>query len=112
MARTVASTPFAGWLNEHLETRGWGARTLARKINPSEPENPRRAINRYLLEGRWPTDEYRQAIAVALEVDVDEMPTDEEKSDDEEDDSEMRRAVDLMAELMAIIAPKPNKVAA
>lgn len=68
-----------------------GVRTLARKINPAHPELPRRALNRYLHEGASPTRAYRELIADALGVTLDEVPDD----DDEE--------ADLSADLLAAI---------
>jgi transcriptional regulator with XRE-family HTH domain len=71
-------TEFGRWLCGELESRDWGIRTLARRINPGEPEIARRALNRYVHEGTLPSPEYRAAIADALGVDVDELPGDDE----------------------------------
>lgn len=75
MGRTRATTPLADWLTAELEGRGWGVRTLARKMNPAEPEIARRALNRYLFEGSNPTEANRDMIAAALEVDPSEVPS-------------------------------------
>ena len=75
MGRTRATTPLAEWLTAALEERGWGVRTLARKMNPAEPEIARRALNRYLFEGSDPNDSYRDSIAEALGVDSSEVPS-------------------------------------
>ena len=75
MGRTRATTPLADWLTAELAERGWGIRTLARKMNPEEPEIARRALNRYLFEGSNPTEVNREAIAAALDVDPSEVPS-------------------------------------
>lgn len=74
MATTETEATFADWLREQLEARGWGARTLARRIDPAKPEVPRRAINRYLHDGSMPTPEYVAKIAAALEVPAESLP--------------------------------------
>lgn len=79
MARTLATTPFAGWLRTELDARNWGVRTLARKIDPHDPEPARRALNRYLYEGARPTNGYRLAIAAAFGLSEDELPVDDEE---------------------------------
>ena len=79
MARTLAATPFAAWLRAGLDERQWGIRTLARRINPDEPEVPRRALNRYLYEGAQPTNGYRKQIAAALGVPESELPEPEDE---------------------------------
>lgn len=72
--RTITPTPFAVWLNDQLDQRGWGVRTLAKKINADQPEVARRALNRYLFESGRPTTHYREAIADAFEISTDEVP--------------------------------------
>lgn len=74
MARTLASTPLAEWLRAELDEHGLGVRTLARRMNPSEPEVARRALNRYLYEGAYPSEANRDLIAEALDVDATEVP--------------------------------------
>lgn len=75
MARTHAETPLAEWLLRQLEDRGWGVRTLARRMDPDgDGEIARRALNRYLFEGSNPTEANRALIAVALGVDLSEVP--------------------------------------
>lgn len=69
----TAPTPFAQWLRNQLRERDWGVRTLARKMNPEEPEVARRALNRYLT-GASPTAAYRNLIARGLGIDVSEVP--------------------------------------
>ncbi|MCR4340950.1 MAG: hypothetical protein NUW01_13805, partial [Gemmatimonadaceae bacterium] len=69
----TAPTPFAQWLRGQLDERDWGVRTLARRMNPEEPEIARRALNRYLAGG-FPTQAYRVAIAGALGIDEREVP--------------------------------------
>lgn len=72
----LAETALAAWLRQQLDERGWGVRTLARKMNPAESEVARRSLNRYLFEGSYPSETNRQAIADALGVPVDEVPDD------------------------------------
>lgn len=74
MGRTVAETPLATWLDNELTKRGWGVRTLARKMNVRQPEIARRALNRYIFDGSYPSEENRQAIADGLDVPVAEVP--------------------------------------
>lgn len=74
MGQDVASTALAEWLRDRLEERGWGVRTLARHMTPDDPERARRAVNRYLHEGSLPSAENRRLMAVALNVELDEMP--------------------------------------
>jgi lambda repressor-like predicted transcriptional regulator len=72
--KPVADTPLAEWLAAQLDERGWGVRTLARRINPDDSEIPRRTLNRCLYVGSYPSETNRQAIADALGVPVDEVP--------------------------------------
>lgn len=74
MGRTITPTPLAEWLQAELLERKLGVRTLARKMNPDEPEVARRALNRYLFEGANPTEANRDLIAAALDVDPSEVP--------------------------------------
>jgi hypothetical protein len=67
---------FAIWLRRELKVRGWGVRTLARKINPENPEIPRRALNHY-MRGSRPTEPYAVAIAKAFALDRSELPIEE-----------------------------------
>lgn len=69
----TAPTPFAQWLRSQLDERGWGVRTLARKIDPLDPEVPRRALNRYLA-GSLPTEPNRAGIARGLGIRVEDVP--------------------------------------
>jgi hypothetical protein len=74
-ARTIAASPLAAWLDDQLTARGWGVRTVAKLINPAEPEIARRALNRYLFDGSYPQDEKMvKAIADAFAVPVSEVP--------------------------------------
>jgi hypothetical protein len=70
------SAEFADWLRKELKTRGWGVRTLARTINPANPEIPRRAINHY-MRGSRPTEPYAVAIADAFGLDRSQVPVEE-----------------------------------
>lgn len=76
MAAVDSSETFADWLRDQLAARGWGVRTLARAIDPQNPEVPRRALNRY-LRGSLPTAPYVDAIAAALNVSRDDLPLQE-----------------------------------
>lgn len=77
MGRAATPTTFADWLGDQLTQRAWGVRTLAKQLNPTHPEIPRRALNRYLHEGAKPTESYRTAIAAAFGLSKDELPDDE-----------------------------------
>ncbi len=70
----ITDKTFGEWLSEELEERGWGIRTLARKIDPENPEVPRRAINRYIHNRTTPSAANVQAIATALGLNPADMP--------------------------------------
>lgn len=74
MARELADTDLARWLRAALDERSWGVRTLARNMNPDEPEIARRTLNRCLYEGSYPSDTNRDLLAAALGVAVSEVP--------------------------------------
>jgi transcriptional regulator with XRE-family HTH domain len=75
MARTIAATPLAEWIREQIDERdGWGIRTLARRMTPQDPEISRRALNRYLYEGSYPSAANLVLLADALGVPVAEVP--------------------------------------
>jgi transcriptional regulator with XRE-family HTH domain len=89
MPRPATATPFGSWLRGELDHRGWGVRTLARRMHQFDPEVARRALNRYLREGSMPTQAYRAAIAEGLGISPDEMPA----SDDEEEEGDPMRTI-------------------
>lgn len=75
MPRELADTDLARWLRDQIKARpNWGVRTLARRMNPAEPEVARRCLNRCMYEGSNPSDAYREQIAAALGVAVAEVP--------------------------------------
>jgi hypothetical protein len=75
MARTLSDTPLSSWLREQIDARqGWGIRTLARRMTPEDPEVSRRALNRYLYEGSYPSEANLVLLANALEIPVSEVP--------------------------------------
>lgn len=109
-------TPFAAWLKGELDARGWGVRTLARRMDPENVEVARRAVNRVIHEGSRPSDPTRAAIARGLDIPEGDVPTAERGSDDDDEES---RAVplnqadfallgDLMARLGPTLAPAPE----
>lgn len=65
---STASTPFAQWLKIELDQRGWGIRTLARKMDPDQFETVRRKLNMYVHEGVNPGAASREEIEQALGV--------------------------------------------
>ena len=67
---------FGSWLRGELKSRGWGVRTLARLMNPENPEVPRRALNHY-MRGSLPTEPNAAAIAKALGIPRSELPIEE-----------------------------------
>lgn len=79
MGRTTTTTTYGNWLRGQLDERGWGVRTLARRMNSDQPEIARRALNRYLYEGAQPSQANREAIGAALDISPDEMPDDDEE---------------------------------
>lgn len=76
--RTIVDTPLACWLDVALVERGWGVRTLAKRMNALAPavevDNARRALNRYLFEGSSPEGENRTLLARALDVEEASLP--------------------------------------
>lgn len=77
--RDLADTALARWLRTQLDEQNLGVRTLAKKINPADPEVPRRTLNRILFEGAYPSDTNRAAIASALEIPSEEMPSEDDE---------------------------------
>lgn len=96
MAGRERETNFSRWLRATLTEQNKSVRGLSREIaatykggaTVSNTETVRRALNKYLGEGRLPSGPMRAAIAEALGVPVTELPED----DDEEE-----------ADLMALI---------
>ena len=79
MRGTVKETVFSHWLRYTLDTKSQTVRGLAREIageeaSVTEVETIRRALNKYLAEGRWPGTAMRSAIADALGVSGNKMP--------------------------------------
>ena len=79
MARPLAQTDLAHWLADQIaakktEQESYGIRTLARAMNPGEPELARRMLNRVLYDGSWPNSAYRKSIADGLGIAVSEVP--------------------------------------
>lgn len=77
--RDLADTELARWLRGQLDEQGLGIRTLAKKMNPADPEVPRRALNRVLYEGAMPSDANRRLIAVGLGVSPEELPSEDDE---------------------------------
>jgi hypothetical protein len=95
---SATGSKFSGWLREKLDEKRaadaqYGVRTLARKMAEKHPagvtygtvESYRSTLKKY-LRGARPGPAMRSAIAEALGVSEDEMPT-------REDDEEVARAV-------------------
>lgn len=79
MARELANTDLAQWLHSQIEGRKaergqYGIRTLAREMNPVEPEIARRCLNRILYEGSEPSPPNKAMLAEALGVAESEVP--------------------------------------
>lgn len=80
-----------------LHRQNIGIRTLARKMDPKQPERARRNLNRWIHEGVKPSPANRVAVAVALGIDEGEFA-----DEDDEEDAEtlmafgqLMRALDL-----------------
>lgn len=73
MGHADASVSFSDWLRGQLKTQDLGVRTLARRIDPQNPDVPRRALNRYLA-GANPQRENAERIALALGVPLESIP--------------------------------------
>lgn len=88
----MEGTKFSGWLRGELEQRDMGVKTLARKLAEQHPEGVseqsvesyRATLRRYLHRRVVPQTPMRQAIAEALGVSVDEMPSAEDEAEDDE----------------------------
>lgn len=82
MGQTTAAEPtFSEWLHaqfarmaEQEKRPTWGVRTLAKRIDPDNPEAARRAINRHLHSGSLPTETWLERYATAFEIGRDEIP--------------------------------------
>lgn len=98
MANTNGHAGFSNKLRAELVRQGLGVRTLARKMDPAQPERARRSLNRWLNEGIKPSPANRVAVAVALGVPEESFSDD----DDAEEDAELHRALaDLTRVLLA-----------
>lgn len=63
----MPKTTYGEKLRAHLETTDVSVRGLARRLDPENPEAPRRQLNR-ILAGRKPRPDTREKIAAALGV--------------------------------------------
>jgi transcriptional regulator with XRE-family HTH domain len=83
-------TQFASWLRATLAAKNQTVRGLAQGIAADYPggatvrnvETVRRALNKYLHEGRLPSAPMRAAIAAALGVGEGEIPGDDDSESD------------------------------
>jgi hypothetical protein len=79
-------TKFSVWLTAELDTQSLSLRGLARRIADKEAttstETVRRTLIKYVHEARWPREPMRRAIASALNVDPDSMPTEADEDED------------------------------
>lgn len=96
MTRGNRNGEFAREVRAELRKRDWGVRTLAREMNPDNPESARRALNRWLSKDspKNPNQANRAAVAVALGLSPDHFDGDED-----EDESEQ----EIMAALMQVV---------
>ncbi len=76
------SRTFASKLRGELDRQGLGVRTLAKRIDPANPERTRRSLNKWLAGEHRPSAASRLAVAEALGV-----PSEVFSEDDEEDAS-------------------------
>lgn len=105
---TNGNGSFSGKLRAELVRQGLGVRTLARKMDPAQPERARRSLNRWLNEGIKPSPANRVAVAVALGVSEDSF----DAEDDDEEDAELHRALaDLTRVLLARVREDREVVA-
>jgi hypothetical protein len=65
MSTSISNETYAQWLERQMKERGFSTRSLARVMNPEDPEVARRALRRY-LSGMVPQARTRVAIAEAL----------------------------------------------
>lgn len=91
-------TPFAGWLKGELDARGWGVRTLAKRMDPANVEVARRAVNRIIHEGSLPSDPTCAALARGLDIPERDVPEAERSSSDDDDEES-----DPVAALMNVL---------
>lgn len=64
--KTHPKVTYGSWLREQMAARGFTQRSLARALNPDDPETARRAVRRYLDDRMTPREPARVAIAAAL----------------------------------------------
>lgn len=87
-----------------MDNRGMHRRALARLVDPVNPEQARRALNRHLKGTHAPSRTTRHRYADALGI-----PREALQDDDEEDDSLERFMADLMGAVDAYRARRETK---
>lgn len=99
MGRANGNGQFGHEVRAELKSRGWGVRTLARKMNPDHPEIARRSLNRWLTlkSPTTPNQANRAAVAVALGLPEDHFSGDE---DEDESEQELAQALLVVARLL------------
>jgi len=80
MSQAETKQTYASWLRERMNDRQLTQRSLAKLINPDDPETARRSIRRY-LKGMVPLERSRRIIADALGSE-DSGPDDLDDEDD------------------------------
>jgi transcriptional regulator with XRE-family HTH domain len=107
MATTKRRSPFGDRLRAELDRQNLSVRGLARKMNPNDPETPRRALNRFLNgHTRTPTPESLDALVAALGEDSRERLN----GDDEDDEESDELATALIASLRRIIEAETRRI--
>ena len=81
-----AAQKFGVWLTAELEKRGWGKRTLARKLagpgaSLTKIDHTRRNVTEYAAGRVNPSSEARRNIAKALLVPLRDLPPADEEGD-------------------------------
>lgn len=105
MGKGNGSNGFSSKLRTELVKQNLGVRTLARRMDPGQPERARRSLNRWLNEGIKPSPANRVAVALALGVPEDSFADD----DDEEEDAELYAA---LSQLTRVIVSRVKEEAA
>ena len=79
--RHMASRTFADKLRSELERREMGVRTLARQIDPRNPERTRRSLNKWLAGEHEPSQASRDSVTDALDLERGALDPDERDED-------------------------------
>lgn len=81
MSKTTSPSPFAKQLRAELTRQNVSIRSLAKRMNPEEPNVARRNVYRWLAGTSAPSPASREAVAQALGLPLDHFASDDEEED-------------------------------